>query len=281
MHGNVVVVKRGQGKFHAKVANALAAGARSLLAVQNSEKPLSQMNGLEETSANPLPAAMLSQKDGLFLLEQLSQGEVQVASAERRGDIQAVAPNRPCAMTAESTDALWLGFLRAHFADQQLTLDVPRAPGEGPPDRPGQVHKKQRCIWGGRMLRAQVQELNEKTFVEGGSERRVTVDDGPMALRRNSVPGASPTSAGQGTCAFVDPCWCQHRDVPTGKAYFKLKELDLNGAKGHEICSAFLSSAPFHDGMPEVRRRFDPFTTAASRGYYGCKLLKAFKFSWL
>jgi hypothetical protein len=99
--------------------------------------------------------------------------------------------------------------------------------------------------------REQVQDLNGKLFVECGSRRTVTVDDA------HGSPGQRCPRSIAGYCRgrnlrFVDPCWCSHAQLPTVRAVFSLNEISLESAKGNEICSAFMSSAPFCDGVPTV-----------------------------
>merc|ERR1711937_4834 len=48
------------------------------------------------------------------------------------------------------------------------------------------------------------------------------------------------------------PCWCQHKECPTARARFSLESIPLDGAKGDEIVSKFMASAPFHNGYPTV-----------------------------
>merc|ERR1712032_1083195 len=51
---------------------------------------------------------------------------------------------------------------------------------------------------------------------------------------------------------FTAPCWCQHKECPTTRAIFSLESIPLDGAKGDEIVSKFMASAPFHNGYPTV-----------------------------
>merc|ERR1712224_26021 len=51
---------------------------------------------------------------------------------------------------------------------------------------------------------------------------------------------------------FTAPCWCQHKECPTARARFSLESIPLDGAKGDEIVSKFMASAPFHNGYPTV-----------------------------
>jgi len=53
---------------------------------------------------------------------------------------------------------------------------------------------------------------------------------------------------------FTTPCWCWHLRRPTESARFTLEDIDIDGAKGDEILTKFMSTAPFHDGQPRVVR---------------------------
>lgn len=161
-------------------------------------------------------------------------------------------------MTAETTDALWLGFLHAHFADSQLAADVRRFLEE---QCPSQADMTVRIVRGKftqakvalkrSLSRHTVLALNSQPFTECGTVRTLTVDDA------HGSPGQRCPRNIAGYCRgrnlrFVDPCWCNHEPLPTASASFTLVSVDLDGAKGDEIRSAFLQSAPFHDGMPVV-----------------------------
>jgi len=81
--------------------------------------------------------------------------------------------------------------------------------------------------------------------------RTVTVDDA------HGSPGQKCPRSIAGYCRgsnlrFVDPCWCDHRAPPTARATFSADHISLESAKGNDILSAFMSSAPFHDGQPTV-----------------------------
>merc|ERR1712039_786599 len=51
---------------------------------------------------------------------------------------------------------------------------------------------------------------------------------------------------------FVDPCWCDHPAVPTATASYTLTAVELTSARGDEIVSKFMTSAPFHNGQPRI-----------------------------
>jgi len=50
------------------------------------------------------------------------------------------------------------------------------------------------------------------------------------------------------------PCFCSHPPRATERARFTLEPIDLAGAKGVEIQSKFMASAPFHTGYPRIVR---------------------------
>merc|ERR1719433_1129011 len=124
--GRILLARRGGGsKFAAKAARARQAGARALIVVQSSEgDPVMKMTG-EGTDASTLAAAMVAFVDGERLIRLAADGAVapRLTLAARRGPATELPPNRPCAMSAESTDALWIGFLHAHFSDSQLEAE--------------------------------------------------------------------------------------------------------------------------------------------------------------
>merc|ERR1711937_89136 len=51
---------------------------------------------------------------------------------------------------------------------------------------------------------------------------------------------------------FTHPCWCHHPRRETEGARYHLEDVSLQSAKGNEIASKFVASAPFHDGNPRV-----------------------------
>lgn len=51
---------------------------------------------------------------------------------------------------------------------------------------------------------------------------------------------------------FIDPCWCDHPISPTAAATYTLTPLELTSARGDEIDSKLMTSAPFHNGQPKV-----------------------------
>jgi hypothetical protein len=161
-------------------------------------------------------------------------------------------------MTAESTDALWLGYFHGNFSDAQLTGDILRfLQAQAPPMPVPEVRivrgkfTQARIMLTKPLTREQVHALNGKPFVECRTERSVTVDDAHGSPDQRCPRSIARYCRGQ-TLRFTDPCWCRHDPLPTASASFTLKPLEIHSAKGDEIQSAFLQSAPFHDGMPKV-----------------------------
>jgi hypothetical protein len=161
-------------------------------------------------------------------------------------------------MTAETTDALWLGYLHPHFSDEQLASDVRQFLGAYLLDVPlAEVR-----IVRGKFTQAKValklaaskedvHALSLKPFVECGVERTLTVDDAHGSPDQRCRRTIARYCRGR-NLRFVDPCWCQHDALPTARAQYFLSDIDLESAKGDELRSAFMSSAPFHDGSPVV-----------------------------
>lgn len=254
----VLLLRRGGGKFAVKVENATKAGAEAILIVQSSPEPLITMKGLEEPA---LAAAMISQSLGeelITLATEAKEGKSTIVTASRRsGDGGSLPANRPCAMTAESTDALWLGFLQPHFSDKQLAADVHRflAKHAAVPCPDVRIVRgkftQAKVSLSIPMKREAVRALNSQTFVECGVEQTVTVDDAHGSPHQRCPRSIAGYCRGR-NLRFIDPCWCMHDGIPTKDATFSKTKLDLQSAKGDEISTAFLRSAPFHDGQPVV-----------------------------
>merc|ERR1712216_363723 len=94
--------------------------------------------------------------------------------------------NRPCAMKASDTDALWIGYLHPQYSDEQLESDLITFLKENLPKE--QWTGWQFAIVRGKYTQAKVRlqfpisqelvyQLNERRFIEAGTERTITVDD--------------------------------------------------------------------------------------------------------
>jgi len=102
-----------------------------------------------------------------------------------------------------------------------------------------------------RMPRALVHKLNTLPFVEGGKTRTICVDDAHGSPEQKCPRWIASYCRGQ-NLRHIHACHCWHPPQPTAQANFKLIPVDLNGAKGNEIVTKFMRSAPFHDGAPRV-----------------------------
>jgi len=167
-----------------------------------------------------------------------------------------VPKNRPCYMTAEQTDALWVGYLRPDLDDDQLERDLKAflAANDVKHTRLQVVRGKYtqaKVRLENSLTRKAVQHLNRAAFIESGVERTVTVDDAHGSTGQKCPRSVARYCRGR-NLRFVDPCWCAHEMSPTADAAYHMETLDLHSAKGDEICSKFLSSAPFHNGNPKV-----------------------------
>jgi len=74
--------------------------------------------------------------------------------------------------------------------------------------------------------------------MEGGTERTVTVDDAHGSPGQKCPRNVAMYCRGR-NLRFVDPCWCDHANVPTQLAGYTLEPLDLEGAKADEIINNF------------------------------------------
>lgn len=260
VQGKVVLAQRGEGKFKEKVMHALKAGARALLVVQKPDGGQAiRMTGDFPASEELLSAAMLQAQAGTKLIGLVcGAAPPTLEKATRRGESENIPPNRPCAMTAESTDALWIGFLHSHFSDAQLTVDVHAflqkhgvANGTSTVRIVRGKFTQAKVALKQALLRKEVHALNDKSFFECGTQRIITVDDAHGSPGQKCPRSIARYCRGQ-TLRFIDPCWCKHAPLPTHSASFRLDAIELHSAKGDEIASAFMQGAPFHDGNPQV-----------------------------
>jgi len=166
---------------------------------------------------------------------------------------------RPCQMTRPSAVALWLGLLPAHIPDDTLRQDVlsflakhaPRS-CKGAKIQILCTHfKKAHIFLQTPMPRADVKRLNQETLRTGGEAINVCVDDFHGSPEQRCPKWIAGYCRGQ-NLRFTQPCWCKHEARATEHAKFTLKSIPLTGAKGDEIISKFMASAPFHNGMPHV-----------------------------
>merc|ERR1712190_344723 len=169
------------------------------------------------------------------------------------------ARQRDCKMSREAATVLWMGFLHAHFSDDDLRQDVRKfletnAAGymQGAKIQIVKGHfKKAHAILQTPIPRALVHRLNSAPFNERGTRRTICVEDG------HGSPGQPCPRFIAGYCRgqnlrFTHPCFCSHPERPTARAGYTLEPIDMSGAKGMEICDKFMASAPFHTGYPKV-----------------------------
>jgi hypothetical protein len=187
--------------------------------------------------------------------------------------VRKVPENRPCSMTAATTDQLWIGYLRPDLSDKELEEDVltflhshaPHVFEDHESDavcKPCSESPLRLQIVRGKFTQAKVRlahpidqgdvkKLGSLTFTEGGVERTVTVDDA------HGSEGQKCTRYIANYCRarnlrYVDPCRCDHGPLPSLSASYSLVPIDLGSAKGDEILSKFMSGGCFHDGNPQV-----------------------------
>jgi len=112
-------------------------------------------------------------------------------------------------------------------------------------------YKKAHVVLRTPIPRSLVHWLNTAPFLENGIQRTICVEDA------HGSPGQKCPRYIAGYCRgqnlrFTHPCFCSHPYRSTAAARFKLEAIELNGAKGIEICDKFMASAPFHNGQPRI-----------------------------
>lgn len=176
-------------------------------------------------------------------------------STKRERQVMHVPANRPCAMSMPSTNALWMGYLHGHLADDDLEVDIRTFFAQHAPSFTDglRVHiasgkyKKAHVQLVREMPRELVHKLNRLPFVEGGVERRICVDDAHGSPQQKCPRWIAGYCRGR-NLRYTHSCWCSHQARPTEGARYKLVEVDLYGAKGTEVWEKFMQSTPFHDG---------------------------------
>jgi len=170
-----------------------------------------------------------------------------------------VPANRPCLMSRPTATVLWMGMMHAHHSDEQLESDVRdflrrHAPAHVEGLRVQIVKgflKKAHAILAVPMPRDLVHRLNKLPFIENGTQRTICVEDSHGSPEQKCPKFIAGYCRGQ-NLRFTHPCWCWHQARKTEGARFYLKDVDLHSAKGNEIATKFMTSAPFHDGQPRV-----------------------------
>merc|ERR1712151_280377 len=166
---------------------------------------------------------------------------------------------RPCNMSREAATVLWMGFLHAHFGDDALREDVHKFLRthaskylQGVKIQIVKGHyKKAHAILKTPIPRELVHKLNSAPFYEQGTRRTICVEDA------HGSPGQKCPRYIAGFCRgqnlrFTHPCFCDHPERVTNRAKFTLTAIELDSAKGSEICDKFMASAPFHTGSPYI-----------------------------
>jgi len=165
---------------------------------------------------------------------------------------QLVPPNRPSVMSAESTDALWVGYLQPSESDESLGLAVTHFLQHNLPDIPVAAIKVQvvrgkftqaKVRLAQTLTREQVLQLNDAPFDECGQQRTLTVDDLHGSPGQKCLRSVARYCRGQ-NLRFVNPCNCDHAASPTEGALWDLSSLDLRSAKADEILLKFKSTMP-------------------------------------
>jgi len=170
-----------------------------------------------------------------------------------------VPANRPCLMSRPTASVLWLGLLHAHHSDEQLEDDVRNfLLSHAAKYTPGMklqivrgTFKKAHVDLRNPMPRDLVHQLNMLPFVEGGKRRTICVDDAHGSPEQRCPKFIAKYCRGQ-NLSFTNPCWCWHPNRETDGARYDLELVNLQSAKGNEISTKFMASAPFHNGHPRI-----------------------------
>jgi hypothetical protein len=181
-------------------------------------------------------------------------------STMKKSISQPIPENRRCNMSAELTNALWIGYLHPEHPDDLLEDDVASFLRRHLPKK--HANKWQLQIVRGKYTQAKVRlqnplprdlvhQLNELEFVEVGTKRLIAVDDAHGSRGSKCFRSVAQFCRGH-NLSFVDPCWCDHPVSPTASAKYTLTPIGLSSARGDEIVSKFMSSAPFHNGAPRI-----------------------------
>lgn len=188
---------------------------------------------------------------------------------KQQGEAHAVPSNPPCDMEAEVTDFLWIGYLHDHISDEALKADIckflsanadgcwhPPEPCEEERNSSVQIikgmgkYKIAHVFLRKAITRDLVSLMSTAVFTEGGVERMICVTDG-HGSRTSRCPHATAGYCRGHNLRFTNPCWCRHDERPA-YVHHSLKEIGLETAKGEELSSKFMTSAPFHDGCPRI-----------------------------
>jgi len=168
-------------------------------------------------------------------------------------------PNpRPCVMTRPSTSALWMGLMSPHISEEDLKKAVRSFLGTYASSYPIaklqilQTHfSKAHVFLQNEMPVDVVRKLNVQPFSVDNTSTRLCVDSFYGSPEQECPKWIAGYCRGQ-NLRFTSPCWCRHKQRTTEGAKYTLTSIPVNGAKGDEITSKFMASAPFHNGMPEV-----------------------------
>jgi hypothetical protein len=168
-------------------------------------------------------------------------------------------PNpRPCVMSRPSTSALWMGLMSPHIPEDNLKVAVRNFLAKHAPQYPIQkiqilrTHFSKAHVFLEReMPKEVVRRLNQEPFVADDTTSKLCVDSFYGSPEQKCPKWIAGYCRGQ-NLRFTGPCWCHHEPRPTEGAKYTLTTIPLDGAKGDEIKSKFMASAPFHNGMPKL-----------------------------
>jgi len=165
---------------------------------------------------------------------------------------------RPCVMTRPSTSALWMGLMSPHIPEDKLKEAVRSFLARYAPAYPIQklqvlrTHfSKAHVFLQKEMPKDVVHQLNDKPFAADNTTTKICIDNFYGSPEQKCPKWIAGYCRGQ-NLRFTNPCWCKHERRLTEGARYTLTAIDLDGAKGDEIKSKFMASAPFHNGMPEI-----------------------------
>merc|ERR1712050_264948 len=144
---------------------------------------------------------------------------------------------RPCNKSRDAASVLWMGFLHAHFSDDDLREDVSKFLHkhaskymDGAKIQIVKGHyKKAHAILKTPIPRELVHKLNSAPFYEQGTRRTICVEDA------HGSPGQKCPRYIAGYCRgqnlrYTHPCFCDHKGDqarPTEHARYRLEPMDM------------------------------------------------------
>eukprot|EP01006_Ploeotia_vitrea_P051788 TRINITY_DN67602_c5_g1_i1.p1 TRINITY_DN67602_c5_g1~~TRINITY_DN67602_c5_g1_i1.p1 ORF type:complete len:381 (-),score=21.92 TRINITY_DN67602_c5_g1_i1:426-1568(-) len=164
-------------------------------------------------------------------------------------------------MVAPCTKHLWVGFLDPNLTDEEIPKDVAEWLSDLEIDRISPEHESlrraARVVLKKYISKDAVWELGRRPY---HGKYTICVDD---CQPQNPAHTSQVCPRYKGVSKFCrwaniryagNPCDFQHppRMSPTIRAEYWMEDVPLRSAKGEELVSHFMQSAPFHNGTPRV-----------------------------